>query len=59
MTMDLLEALVKTQALRIAPPGEVYWYTSGTLGPYYVRTEFLFGAPEPAEELLAFIDSTI
>lgn len=57
MTMDLLEALVKTQALRIAPPGEVYWYTSGTLGPYYVRTEFLFGGPEPAEELLAFIDS--
>lgn len=57
MTMDLLDVLVDSQALRMAPPGEVFWYTSGTLGPYYVNTHYLFGGPEPAEELLAFIDS--
>lgn len=55
--MDLLDALVQTQALRIAPPGEVFWYTSGTLGPYYINTHYLFGGPAAAEELLAFIDS--
>lgn len=57
MTMDLLDVLVDSKALRIAPPGEVFWYTSGTVGPYYVNTHYLFGGPEPAEELLAFIDS--
>lgn len=55
--MDLLEALVKSEALRIAPPGEVFWYTSGTLGPYYVSTHYLFGGPEAAQGLLDFIDS--
>lgn len=55
--MDLLGALVQSQALRIAPPGQVFWYTSGTLGPYYINTHYLFGGPDAAEELLAFIDS--
>lgn len=55
--MDLLDALIASQALRIAPPGEVFWYTSGTLGPYYINTENLYGGPEKAKELLDFIDS--
>ena len=55
--MDLLETLVRTGALRIAPPGQVFWYTSGTVGPYYISTHYLFGGPERAEELLAFIDA--
>ncbi|HCL28475.1 MAG TPA: orotate phosphoribosyltransferase [Candidatus Latescibacteria bacterium] len=57
MTADLLDTLIDSQALRIAPPGEVFWYTSGTLGPYYVNTHYLFGGPDAAEELLTFIDS--
>ena len=55
--MDLLDALVNSRALRIAPPGEVFWYTSGTLGPYYVNTHYLYGGASAAEELLGFIDS--
>lgn len=55
--MDLLESLVRSEALRIAPPGQVFWYTSGTVGPYYINTHFLFGGPERAGELLAFIDA--
>jgi len=55
--MDLLDALVHLEALRIAPPGEVFWYTSGTLGPYYVNTHYLFGGPTAAQELLGFIDT--
>ena len=55
MHLDV-DALMRTQALKIAPPGEVFWYTSGTVGPYYINTEYLYGGPERAEALLAFID---
>lgn len=51
------DALISTQALRIAPPGELFWYTSGTVGPYYINTHYLYGGPEPAEELLGFINA--
>ena len=53
---DLLDDLIRSEALAIAPPGEVFWYTSGTLGPYYIRTHYLCGGPARAEEVLAFID---
>ncbi|MGY8823028.1 MAG: orotate phosphoribosyltransferase [Candidatus Latescibacterota bacterium] len=56
MSFDLLHALLQTQALRLAPAGEVFWYTSGTVGPYYINTQNLYGSPESAEELLQFID---
>lgn len=53
----LIEELVARRALRVAPAGEVFWYTSGTVGPYYINTHFLFGGPETAAALLAFIDA--
>ena len=56
MEFDLLKALLDTEALRLAPPGEVFWYTSGTVGPYYINSEYLYGGPEQAQQLLAFID---
>lgn len=56
MTFDLLADLLDTQALRLAPPGEVFWYTSGTVGPYYINTEYLYGGPKQAQQLLTFID---
>jgi orotate phosphoribosyltransferase len=55
--MDLLQALLQTQALRLAPPGRMFWYTSGTVGPYYINAHYLCGGPDKAEELLAFIDA--
>ncbi len=54
---NLIEQLIGRHALRIAPAGEVYWYTSGTVGPYYINTHYLFGGPDKAGELLAFIDA--
>jgi orotate phosphoribosyltransferase len=57
MASDLLAALLDTQALRLPPAGDVFWYTSGTVGPYYINTEYLYGGSEGAEELLAFIDA--
>ncbi len=56
MAFDLLAALLDTQALRLAPQGEVFWYTSGTVGPYYINAEYLYGGSEQAQQLLAFID---
>ena len=56
MTTDLVAALLQTQALRIAPPGEMFWYTSGTIGPYYINTHYLYGNPQKADDLLKFID---
>ena len=56
MTFNLLTALLDTQALRLAPPGGVFWYTSGTVGPYYINTEYLYGGSEQAQQVLAFID---
>lgn len=57
MAIDLSSALIQTQALRLAPPGQVFWYTSGTVGPYYINTHYLYGGQVPAEELLRFIDT--
>ena len=57
MAFDLLEALLETEALRLPPLGEVFWYTSGTLGPYYINTENVYGGPAGAKDLLAFIDA--
>ena len=57
MSFDLLNALMETQALRVASEGQVFWYTSGTVGPYYINTENLYGGPDAAGELLSFIDA--
>jgi len=57
MPPDLSAALIQTQALRLAPPGQVFWYTSGTVGPYYINTHYLYGGQGPAEDLLRFIDA--
>ena len=57
MSENLINALLDTRALELAPAGEMFWYTSGTIGPYYINTHFLFGGQERAGELLAFIDA--
>lgn len=57
MGFDLIKALLDTEALRLAPPGEVFWYTSGTVGPYYLNAHYLYGGPAAAAELLSFIDA--
>jgi orotate phosphoribosyltransferase len=57
-TPPLVSALIDTQALQVAPGDEVFWYTSGTVGPYYINTHYLYGGQQPAQELLEFIDET-
>ena len=53
----LVESLIKTKALQVAPAGQVFWYTSGTVGPYYINTHYLYGSAAQATALLDFIEA--
>jgi len=52
----LLKWLFETNAVRVCPEDKPFWYTSGTIGPYYINTHFLYGSEEKANKLLEFID---
>ena len=56
MPNEILNLLLATQALEIAPPFRPFWYTSGTIGPFYLNAHYLYGSRPKAEELLHFID---
>lgn len=48
--------LFETKAIKVSPEDKPFWYTSGTIGPYYVNTHFLLGSEKEANELLMLID---
>lgn len=54
---QIVHALFETDALRISPADQPFFYTSGTIGPYYINTHFLFGSEADANSLLALIES--
>jgi len=53
----LVKWLFETNAVRVCPEGKPFWYTSGTIGPYYINTHFLYGSESKALKLLEFIDA--
>jgi len=53
----LISWLFETKAVRVCGGDKPFWYTSGTIGPYYINTHFLYGSEEKANELLGIIDS--
>ncbi|MGI6669342.1 MAG: orotate phosphoribosyltransferase [Acetivibrionales bacterium] len=53
----LVNWLYNTGAFKVCPEGKPFWYTSGTIGPYYVNTHFLYGSEKKALELLDKIDA--
>jgi hypothetical protein len=53
----LINWLFETDAVRVCPEGSPFWYTSGTIGPYYINTHFLYGSEEKALKLLEKIDA--
>jgi hypothetical protein len=58
--MNFLEkSLFTTNAIRVAAALSPFWYTSGTLGPYFINTHFLYGSEKDANELLSFIDNNL
>lgn len=56
--MNILETILfETNSIKIAESHAPFWYTSGTLGPYFINTHFLYGGESNAQELLNFINS--
>lgn len=56
LSSDLVKWLFETDAIKVADPGKPFWYTSGTIGPYYINTHYLYGSEERAVTMLAFIE---
>lgn len=55
--MNIIEKeLFETKALKISGSETPFWYASGTFGPFYINTHFLFGGEEYASKALEFID---
>ncbi|MDO5733770.1 MAG: phosphoribosyltransferase family protein [Eubacteriales bacterium] len=52
----LIKLLFSTEALKFSPEDQPFWYTSGTFGPYYLNTHYLFGGAERATEFLQEIE---
>lgn len=54
---NLIKWLFETNAIRVCPQNKPFWYTSGTIGPYFINTHFLYGSEEKANKLLKLIDA--
>lgn len=57
MQSPIIPWLFDTDAVRVCPEGEPFWYTSGKLGPFYINTHFLCGGEETAQGLLLDIEA--
>lgn len=58
MQNTIINWLFETRAIRVCQPDQPFWYTSGTLGPYYINTHFLYGSEADANGLLDLIESS-
>lgn len=56
MNNPIMEALFATNAIRVCDPDHPFWYTSGTLGPFYINTHFLYKNEVEAMKLLLIIE---
>ncbi len=56
MENPIIDALFATKAIRVCEPDTPFWYTSGTLGPFYINTHFLFGSEGESADLLLLIE---
>lgn len=54
---NLIKWLFETDAVRVCPQNKPFWYTSGTIGPFYINTHFLYGSEEKANQLLKIINA--
>jgi len=53
------ESLFKTGAIRCSNENAPFWYTSGTIGPFFINTHFLYGGENESNILLDFIDKNL
>lgn len=59
MDNKIIDDLFLTKAVRVSEADKPFWYTSGTLGPFFINTHFLYGSEADAQELLSVIESGI
>lgn len=57
MENPIISWLFETDAVRVCPEGQPFWYTSGKLGPFYINTQFLYGGEAAANRLLGVIEA--
>ena len=55
----IIPYLFETEALQVCPEDKPFWYTSNTIGPFYVNTHYLYGNKEKAVQLLSIIDQAL
>lgn len=56
MENPIISWLFETDAVRVCPEGQPFWYTSGKLGQFYINTQFLYGSEAAANSLLKTIE---
>jgi orotate phosphoribosyltransferase len=56
MHQPIIDSLFATKAILVCDPDHPFWYTSGTLGPFYINTHFLYRSELDASELLLMIE---
>ena len=56
MENPIISWLFETDAVRVCPEGQPFWYTSGKLGPFYINTQLLYGSEAAANSLLKTIE---
>lgn len=54
---NLMSYLFETNAVKVCPKDQPFWYTSGKIGPYFINTHFLYGSETDSVNLLNFIDT--
>ncbi len=59
MEDKIIDALFETEAIRMAPADNPFWYTSGMLGPFYCNTHFLLKSEKDAGDMLKVIEASI
>ena len=59
MNDKIIDALFETEAIRMAPADNPFWYTSGMLGPFYCNTHFLLKSEQDAGDMLKIIEAAI
>ena len=59
MQDKIIDALFETEAIKMAPADQPFWYTSGMLGPFYCNTHFLLKDEKSASDMLKVIENAI
>jgi len=56
MINPIIESLFSTNAIRVCDPDHPFWYTSGSIGPFFINTHFLYSNEEEAVHFLLLIE---